>query len=65
MEAGMRPELKAVQAFDDTHPRESTLDDEEMVNDSLGTVVPADSTGVDDDKETGDARRDNFPTRED
>lgn len=36
-----------------------------IVNDSLGTVSPADSTGVDEDKETGDARRNNFPTRED
>jgi len=40
-------------------------EDDEVVNDSLGTVVPADSTGTDEDKETGDARKDNFPTRED
>ena len=61
----MRPELKAARALDGPEPQESALDDEEMVNDSLGTVVPADSTGVDDDKETGDAKRDNFPTKED
>lgn len=36
-----------------------------MVNDSLGTVVPADSSGIDEEKETGEAKRDNFPTRED
>ena len=36
-----------------------------MVNDSMGTVDPADSTGVDEEKETGDAKRNNFPTRED
>lgn len=43
------------------------IDDEEdvVVNDSLGTVDPADSTGTDEDKETGDAKWDNFPTRED
>lgn len=45
------------------------LDDEDkkdvVVNDSLGTVVPADSTGSDEDKETGDAKKENFPTRED
>ncbi len=43
------------------------IDDEEdaVVNDSLGTIHPADSTGTDEDKETGDAKRDNFPTRED
>ena len=39
--------------------------DDGMVNDSLGTVDPADSTGIDEEKETGDAKRDNFPTRED
>ena len=39
--------------------------DDAMVNDSMGTVDPADSTGVDEEKETGDAKRDNFPTRED
>jgi hypothetical protein len=36
-----------------------------VVNDSLGTVDPADSTGIDEDKETGDAKRGNKPTRED
>lgn len=40
-------------------------EDEEVVNDSLGTIHPADSTGSDEDKETGDAKKDNFPTRED
>ena len=39
--------------------------EEETVNDSLGTVDPADSTGIDDDKETGDAKTHNRPTRED
>jgi len=36
-----------------------------VVNDSLGTVDPADSTGLDEEKETGDAKRNNKPTRED
>jgi hypothetical protein len=36
-----------------------------MFNDSLGTVDLADSTGVDDELETGDARRFNLPTHED
>jgi hypothetical protein len=36
-----------------------------MVNDSLGTIHLADSTGLDEDKETGDAKTDNFPTHED
>ena len=33
--------------------------DDEVVNDSLGTVDTADSTGTDEDKETGDAKDNN------
>jgi hypothetical protein len=45
---------------------ESTVDDEDViVNDSLGTVNEADSTGTDEEKETGDAKKNNFPTKED
>lgn len=40
-------------------------DEDDVVNDSLGTINPADSTGNDEDKETGDAKKENFPTRED
>lgn len=36
-----------------------------VVNDSLGTVDPADSTGSDEEKETGDAKKNNRPTRKD
>jgi len=39
--------------------------EDEMVNDSLGTVVTADSTGTDEDKETGDAKVNNQDTHED
>jgi hypothetical protein len=39
--------------------------EEAVVNDSLGTVNTADSTGTDEDLETGDARDKNFDTRED
>jgi len=39
--------------------------DDGVVNDSLGTVDPADSTGTDEDKETGDAKKNNTPKRED
>jgi len=39
--------------------------DDGVVNDSLGSVDPADSTGIDEDKETGDAKRHNANTRED
>jgi hypothetical protein len=39
--------------------------DDGVVNDSLGTIDLADSSGVEDEKETGDAKRGNKPTRED
>ncbi|MGA9585431.1 MAG: hypothetical protein WBQ95_08900 [Terracidiphilus sp.] len=39
--------------------------DDGVVNDSFGTVDIADSTGLDESKETGDARRLNKNTRED
>jgi hypothetical protein len=39
--------------------------DDGVVNDSFGTVDPADSTGLDENKETGDAKKLNKNTRED
>ena len=39
--------------------------DDGLVNDSFGTVDIADSTGLDEDKETGDAKQLNQNTRED
>jgi hypothetical protein len=36
-----------------------------MTNDSFGSVHIADSTGLDEDMETGDAKVSNFPTHED
>jgi hypothetical protein len=39
--------------------------DDGVVNDSLGTVDIADSTGVDESKETGEAKKKNKNTRED
>jgi hypothetical protein len=44
--------------------KNSTPDDS-LVNDSLGTVDVADSTGSDENKETGDAKLRNKNTRED
>lgn len=43
----------------------ASLGDEEVVNDALGIVSEADSTGLDEDKETGDAKAQNFDTHED
>lgn len=37
----------------------------QLVNDSLGTIDTADSTGSDEAKETGDAKTGNTKTRED
>lgn len=39
--------------------------EEAVINDSLGTIDTSDSTGTDDDLETGDAKADNFDTHED
>lgn len=39
--------------------------DDGVVNDSLGTIDTADSTGSDECKETGDAKKGNRNTRED
>jgi hypothetical protein len=39
--------------------------EDEMVNDSLGTIDTADSTGVDEEKETGDAKVGICDTHED
>jgi hypothetical protein len=39
--------------------------DDAVVNDSLGTVDIADSTGLDEEKETGDAKKLNKNTHED
>ncbi len=46
--------------FDD-----ESADAEGVVNDSFGTVDPADSTGADEEKETGDAKAGNKDTKED
>jgi hypothetical protein len=44
---------------------ETQKGDDEVVNDSFGTVDIADSTGLEEDKETGDAKSQNKDTRED
>jgi hypothetical protein len=40
-------------------------EDDGVVNDSLGTIDLADSTGTDEEKDTGDAKKNNANTRED
>jgi hypothetical protein len=41
------------------------LEEDEVVNDSFGTIDTADSSGLDEDKETGDAKAQNLDTHED
>ena len=43
----------------------SVKKDDGVVNDSLGTIDTADSTGTDEEKETGDAKTKNKDTHED
>lgn len=45
--------------------KEDEANDDGLVNDSFGTIDPADSSGMDEDKETGDAKTGNKDTRED
>jgi hypothetical protein len=55
--------------FTHTQPGRFEKQDEEtedgVVNDSLGTIDTSDSTGVDEELETGDAKADNLDTKED
>lgn len=39
--------------------------DDVLINDALGSIHAADSSGLDEELETGDAKAWNFPTRED
>ena len=44
---------------------ESAKPDDGVVNDALGTIDTADSSGLDEEKETGDAKAENRNTDED
>lgn len=59
----MTPKTKPAEPVGFTNDQRGKTED--VVNDSLGTVDPADSTGSDEEKETGDAKRGNSNTRED
>ena len=61
MKEKLKPTHTQPGAFQESNPK----NDDGIVNDSFGTVDPADSTGLDDNKETGDAKRLNKNTRED
>ncbi len=61
MTANVKPTHEQPGGFQDTNVEP----DDGLVNDSLGSVDTADSTGLDEDKETGDAKRLDKNTRED
>jgi len=61
MNKGQKPTHTQPGGFEDPEG----ADDDVVVNDSMGTVDTADSTGNDEDKETGDAKDNNLDTRED
>jgi len=61
MKEKLKPTHTQPGGFQEVNPK----DDNEVVNDSFGTVDPADSSGLDKNKETGDAKTLNRTTRED
>jgi hypothetical protein len=65
MTADLKPTHIQPGGFIDNKDSKKDKSDDFVVNDSLGTVDPADSTGSDDSKETGDAKVQNKNTRED
>ncbi len=61
----MNPKLKPTHDQPGGFQDQNANPDDGVVNDSFGTVNTADSTGLDENKETGDAKRNNKNTRED
>ena len=61
----MTEKLKPTHTQPGGFEEKNTPPDDGVVNDSLGTVNIADSSGVDETKETGDAKRLNKDTHED
>ena len=61
----MTEKPKATHAPPGGFVEEDERDEDGVENDSLGTIDIADSTGTDEEKETGDAKDQNQPTRED
>jgi hypothetical protein len=64
-ETKMSDKLKPTHEQPGGFVKENDAGDDGVFNDSLGTVDPADSTGDDEEKETGDAKAHNKDTRED
>jgi hypothetical protein len=64
-EIPMTEKLKATHTQPGGFVEEDESASDGVENDSLGTIDIADSTGTDEKKETGDAKDQNKPTRED
>ena len=62
MSAKLKPTHTQPGGFQEERPES---EDDEVVNDSFGTIDIADSSGLDEDKETGDAKALNKDTHED
>ena len=60
-----KPAHAPPEAFPERSVAEGEAAEEGVVNDSLGTVDLADSTGLDEDRETGEAKAWNKDTKED
>jgi hypothetical protein len=61
----MNDKLKPTHSQPDGLIDDKEVTEDDLVNDSLGTVSIADSTGTDEEKETGDAKAKNKNTQED
>ncbi|KAA6465368.1 hypothetical protein DYQ86_05355 [Acidobacteria bacterium AB60] len=61
----MRPNLKPTHTVPGAYVEETDEADNGVINDALGTIDTADSSGVEDELETGEAKSGNFDTQED
>jgi hypothetical protein len=61
----MNTHIKPMHSQADGFTEEDEAVESGTVNDALGTVSDADSSGLDEDKETGEAKDKNFDTHED
>lgn len=61
----MPPHLKPTHTVPGAYVEENEEADNGVFNDALGTIDTADSSGVEDELETGEAKECNFNTRED
>jgi hypothetical protein len=61
----MPPHLKPTHTVPGAYVEENDEADNGVFNDALGTIDTSDSSGVEDELETGEAKAGNFNTRED